>query len=440
MESPARDPTSSRAFARPLHFFRQCGQRRFRRRPSPGPLPAEQPGDPSSGRDDHGQPEAIEERGGSRRLGAPRDQIEKWLDTDGLTVVKVHELLGRRGVVVPERTLYRYVLEELGVGRSARGSTVRVADGEPGDELQVDFGKLGGVPDPGTGKRRDCWALVFTPVVSRFSFVWLTHRQTLGDVIAGFEAAWVFFGGVFATVIPDNMKTIVDGADPIEPRFNEAFVEYAQARGFVIDPARVRSPQDKPRVERVVPYVRNNFFAGETFIDLADAQRRVEVWARERAGMRVHGTTQTRPAEHFRLVGQPVLAGTDRALRRAGLRDGEGSSGSSHRGGRGAVLGAREPDRHPGRRPRRPPARAGVLPGSARQGPPPPGTGRALHRPRGGAPTSPWTADSAWSVVSAVLLHSPHSHLRSRCTVERRQGTCSCVPSRRSGVTDVWSH
>jgi hypothetical protein len=127
-------------------------------------------------------------------------------------------------------------------------------------------------------------------------------------VIAGFDAAWAFFGGVFATVIPDNMKSIVDRADGLEPRFNQAFVEYAQARGFVIDPARVRSPKDKPRVERVVPYVRNNFFAGETFIDLADAQRRADVWARDRAGMRIHGTTQLRPAEHFRLEEAPVLA------------------------------------------------------------------------------------------------------------------------------------
>ena len=28
---------------------------------------------------------------------------------------------------------------------------------------------------------------------------------------------------------------------------NQAFVEYAQSRGFVVDPARVRRPQDKPR-------------------------------------------------------------------------------------------------------------------------------------------------------------------------------------------------
>ncbi len=243
-----------------------------------------------------------------RQLVARHDRIEKWLKKDGLTVVKVRDLLAREGVAVPERTLHRYADEVCDVGRGRRGSTVRVNDGEPGDELQVDFGKMGRLLDSDTGRQRDCHALIFTPVVSRYSFVWLTHGQSLDDVIAGFEAAWVFYGGVFKTVIPDNMKTVVDKANPLEPRLNQAFVEYAQSRGFVVDPARVRSPQDKPRVERTVPFVRQSFFAGEAFIDLADAQRRAEEWCRVRAGMRVHGTIQARPAEVFRTGEAPVLA------------------------------------------------------------------------------------------------------------------------------------
>ena len=81
-------------------------------------------------------------------LEAHHDQLKEWLVDEGLTVVKARELLARRGVVVPQRTLHRYALEVLGVGRSARGTTVRVADGEPGDELQVDFGRMGLIPDP----------------------------------------------------------------------------------------------------------------------------------------------------------------------------------------------------------------------------------------------------------------------------------------------------
>ena len=240
-------------------------------------------------------------------LKANHDQLKSWLVTDKLTVVKVYDLLGRRGVVVPQRTLHRYALEVLGVGRSARGTTVRVADGEPGAELQVDFGKMGLVADPESGRKRVCHALIFTAVYSRHTFVWLTFAQTTAAVIAGCEAAWAFFEGVFKVLIPDNMSAVVDKADRLNPRINKAFVEYAQSRGFVIDPARVRTPTDKPRVERVVHFTRNSMFAGETFIDIADAQRHADGWCRGRAGLRTHGTIQCRPAELFALEEQPHL-------------------------------------------------------------------------------------------------------------------------------------
>lgn len=194
-------------------------------------------------------------------------------------------------------SLHRYATTELGFGR--KRATVRVVDGEPGSEVQVDFGRLGLIPDPASGTRRVVQGLIFTAVYSRHMFVYPTHRQTLEEVIAGFEAAWAFFGGVFAVAIPDNMKAIVAQAHATEPRINDAFREYAQFRGFVVDPTRVRKPCDKPRVERCVQYVRSNFFAGEDFRDMADCRARAEQWCRETAGLRVHGTTRQRPAEVF---------------------------------------------------------------------------------------------------------------------------------------------
>jgi hypothetical protein len=184
---------------------------------------------------------------------------------------------------------------------------VRVADGEPGTELQVDFGKMGLLFDAECGRRRVVQALIFTAVFSRHCFVWLSFTQTTAAVIAGCEAAWGFFGGVFRVLVPDNLSAVVDKAHLTEPRFNQAFVEYAQSRGFLVDPARVRSPQDKPRVERTVPFVRNSFFAGESFVDLADAQRRAVAWCTVRAGQRTHGTTQCRPAEVFAVEEAPRL-------------------------------------------------------------------------------------------------------------------------------------
>ncbi len=237
-------------------------------------------------------------------IAAQHDQIKEWLD-QGLTLTKVHTLLGRRGVVVSYRTLHRYATTELGFGQ--RRMTVRVADCEPGSELQVDFGRLGMLTDAADERRRVVHGLIFTAVYSRHMFVYPTYRQTLTEVIAGFEAAWRFFGGVFAVVIPDNMKAIVDKADATDPRLNDSFREYAQSRGFVVDPTRIRSPRDKPRVERCVPYARSNFFAGEQFRDIDDCRERAERWCRDVAGMRVHGTTRLHPVQVFAAEEQPKL-------------------------------------------------------------------------------------------------------------------------------------
>ncbi|MGK8558799.1 Mu transposase domain-containing protein [Nocardia gipuzkoensis] len=75
----------------------------------------------------------------------------------------------------------------------------------------------------------------------------------------------------------------------------------------MVDPARIRSPQDKPLVERCVPYARSTFVAEERFRDLEDCRERAQRWCRETAGMRIHGTTRLRPAEVFATDEAPQL-------------------------------------------------------------------------------------------------------------------------------------
>ena len=57
--------------------------------------------------------------------------------------------------------------------------------------------------------------------------------------------------------------------------------------------------RDKPRVERIVQYVRGNFFDGEDFASLEDAQQAARRWCTDKAGMRMHGTIAARPARGF---------------------------------------------------------------------------------------------------------------------------------------------
>lgn len=239
-----------------------------------------------------------------RRCREHRELIEGWT-REGCKVPKIARLLERHtGVCVPQRTLARFVAEELEDAQRA-GATVRVVDPPPGEILEIDFMEVGRFLLDGV--ERKLHALVGVASCSRYGFVWPCLAQKREDVIEGLEAAWEFFGGVFPVVVADNPKTIVASAHPLAPKVNEDLLEYAQARGFLFDLARVRRPQDKPRVERMVSYVRSDCFAGERILSLEHARRHAERWCREIAGQRIHGTTRRKPAEAFAADEQPLL-------------------------------------------------------------------------------------------------------------------------------------
>ena len=97
----------------------------------------------------------------------------------------------------------------------------------------------------------------------------------------------------------DNFPAAVAGADALHPRLIRGFLEYSQHRSFITDPARVRHPKDKPKVERSVQYARERFFKGGDFRDLAHLKEEAPRWCREVAGQRTHGTTQRQPLQVF---------------------------------------------------------------------------------------------------------------------------------------------
>ena len=139
-------------------------------------------------------------------------------------------------------SLHRFVAPPQ-LAAAASRSTVRMEDTAPGEVAELDFGRLGLIHDPETGRRRTAWALIVVLAYSRHSFVWPTFSQKLEDVIVSLEAAWAFFGGVPRYLVIDNFPAAVAGADALHPRLTRGFLEYSQHRGFITDPARVRHPQ-----------------------------------------------------------------------------------------------------------------------------------------------------------------------------------------------------
>ena len=233
------------------------------------------------------------------------DQIYRWLKDDRLRVTRIQELLLKQNCDVPYTSLRRFIARR-GWGKHSR-DTVRLADTEPGEVAEMDFGRLGMVWDPDSGRKRLAWMMVIVLSYSRHSFVWPMFQQQLADVIEGLEAGWAFFGGIPRYLVIDNFPAAVAGADPLHPRLTRGFLEYAQYRGFFADPARPRHPKDKPKVENGVGYVKQRFFKGGEFHGLPDMRHQARQWCLGTAGQRVHGTTKRLPLVVFQEEEQAKL-------------------------------------------------------------------------------------------------------------------------------------
>ena len=111
-------------------------------------------------------------------LGPWADQIHRWLKDDRLRLTRIQELLKKHGCDVAYTSLRRFV-GRRGWGKNNR-NTVRLADTEPGEVAEMDFGRLGMVWDPDSGRKRLVWVMVIVLAYSRHSFVWPLFRSAAG--------------------------------------------------------------------------------------------------------------------------------------------------------------------------------------------------------------------------------------------------------------------
>jgi len=103
------------------------------------------------------------------------------------------------------------------------------------------------------------------------------------------------------------LKTGVIKADLYDPRFNHGYEELAHHYGAIIDPARSGKPKDKPRVERIIPYIRDSFWSGRDFASLEQINRQAVQWCLKVSGAREHGTTRKPPLNLFYLAEESAI-------------------------------------------------------------------------------------------------------------------------------------
>lgn len=181
---------------------------------------------------------------------------------------------------------------------------------DPGDEIQIDYAKMGLLYDPISGKRKIVYAFIATLSHSRHKFVEFVYHQDQLSFVASHVHMFDYFDGVAYRITIDNLKTGILKADLYDPRFNYTYREMAEYYGCFIDPCRVRRPQDKGKVERDVQTVRDQFrkmLALHPHLDIHTANQHIKQWCLKVYGQKEHGTTHLKPYVVFIEREQPAL-------------------------------------------------------------------------------------------------------------------------------------
>jgi transposase len=226
----------------------------------------------------------------------------------GVRLSVLHQRLrDEQGLEASWGTFYRYVRRHWPDRGQPPRVTIRLDDPAPGEEAQIDFLYAGRWYDPEEARLRRLYAFLMTLSHSRHEFLYPVLGEDSGAWLEAHVEAFRFFGGAPKRLVPDNLSAGILRPDLYDPRANRAYGELARHYGCIIDPARVRRPTDKPRVERSVDYARESFFRGRDFRSLAEMRDAARRWSLEVAGRRVHGTTTERPLEAFLAREQQAL-------------------------------------------------------------------------------------------------------------------------------------
>lgn len=232
-----------------------------------------------------------------RFLSTHHNKIEAWRLSPYMTTKQMVRLFTEEGTKVSEGSLRRYIKENFSELKSS-ASTVHL-EIEAGQQAQVDFGYVGLMRDPLSGKMRKAWAFIMTLSYSRYRFVRFVFRQDIKTWIDCHVRAFNFFGAVPKTILLDNLRAGILKPDIYDPMINRTYGELERHYGFIADPAKVRIARHKGRVERSVAICRQQILAGRSFKDIEEANTHALKWCRHENAHVVTRTTGQTPWEMF---------------------------------------------------------------------------------------------------------------------------------------------
>jgi transposase len=179
-----------------------------------------------------------------------------------------------------------------------------------GERLFVDFaGDRMPIVDAATGAVTEVEIFVAVLGCSGLLYVEATRGQDLKSWLLAHVRAYLAYGGVTTTTVPDNLKSGVTKACWYEPEINPSYLELARHFHTIILPTRVAHPRDKAAVEAGVLVVERWVLAPlrhRQFFSLAELNEAIAINTAEVNGRPFRGQPTSR-RELFEELERPAL-------------------------------------------------------------------------------------------------------------------------------------
>jgi len=173
----------------------------------------------------------------------------------------------------------------------------------PGRQAQCDWAELG--THLVAGELTTLHLFVMILGFSRALYAEVVTSTDLDTFLGLHVHAFRAFGGMPEEILYDNQKVVVLGRRADGPIFHPALLAFAGQFGFKLRLCRPYRAKTKGKVERSIGYVRDRFFCGRTFTDVADLNHQLDQWLASVANVREHRTTGERPCD--RLLREKLL-------------------------------------------------------------------------------------------------------------------------------------
>lgn len=229
----------------------------------------------------------------SSRAEPHRERIQKLHASCKGNLVRVHEELVAEGIDLSYPALTAFCRQQ-GIGQQEKRPTGRYHF-EPGQEMQHDTSphdlSLG-------GRKRRVQTASLVLCYSRMLFFQFYPRFTRFDCKVFLTEALQYLGGACGVCMTDNTHLVVlkgTGAEMVPVPEMAAF---AERYGFTFRAHEKGDANRSGRVERPFSFIENNFLAGRSFADWAEANRQARDWC-ERVNASFKRHLRASPRELF---------------------------------------------------------------------------------------------------------------------------------------------